>query len=107
MSVPDICSFTTTLSTNGAVPLRRLMSSTRVCHVCAPSSPAGIVVAIELVLLRAPYYTAPRSATARADMTDHRTRILHDEVRKRAASRRTLPRTILLAGLLLAIVLGA
>src|SRR5262245_34332483 len=107
MSVPDICSFTTSFSTQGAAPLRRLMSSTRACSASAPSSPAGIVVAIALVLLRAPYYTAPRSAAARADMTDHRTRKLHDDVRERAVPRRTLPRTLLVAGLLIAAVLGA
>src|SRR6185295_3732023 len=40
------------------------------------------------------------------DMTDHRTRILHDEVRERAVPRRAPLRTIVAAGLLFAVVLS-
>src|SRR4029453_9516653 len=60
MSVPDICSLTTTFSTQGAVPLRRLMSSTRACHVSPPSSPTGIVVAMRsLSFVPSPYILHP------------------------------------------------
>src|SRR5678815_3515505 len=107
MSVPDICLFTTTFSTQGAAPLRRLMSSTRACSVSAPSSPTGIVVAMRSSPWGSYYILHRVCSRCEADMIDHRTRILHDEVRERelAVPRRTLGRLILVP-LLLAAVLG-
>src|SRR5262245_16135704 len=112
MNVPDICSFTTTFSTHGAVPSRRLMSSTRACSVSAPISPTGIVVAIALALLGASYYILHpvrrgRERRRETSMTDHPTRTRHDDVREPGAPRRMPLRTILLVTLIIAVVLSA